>query len=119
MSVIVDPNPHLVFEPRSGADFKPVDIAIPGLAGHQDELSFFSESRATVREACGNAACRAEVLISSSLLPNNSIMRIVQSATIECLHETCPLVDPPSSNDNEPLVPVPNPPTLKAHAEVA
>ncbi len=126
-----DGAPHITYTPRSGADFKPVDIIIPPLETIRyttddvmrpdlavekvsDEVRFRAEAEAKVRDCCGAAICKANVNLAVSGLVGQPNLRIVAGATLNCDMPSCPLIDPPESGDRETLSPVPNPPALAA-----
>jgi len=110
---------RLTFNPRLGADFEPLDIPIPVITNLTGEANFTAAVQEAVQEACGAVACKPHVLLrcgSASFSPVS--FRNIRDGNIYCSNPECPLIDPPTPDDSEPLVPAPKPPALQARAEV-
>lgn len=131
-----DGKPHITLKPGPGFNFEDVDVVVPPLlkltgVNSLDPEVIIEAHRKTaefrltdtldqaVKTSCGNGPdlCGGSTRINCADLPDR-LRRFVVGASLTCNRVDCPLGNPPGSEDNEPLVPTPTPPSLSAHAEI-
>jgi len=129
-----DGTPHVSFKPRAGVDFEELDVAIPPLVKRSGQLTldellnpdvvrdptiqgFRDELTVHIRKHCGSTACAGEAHVYAASLVNVPDELQLTEASIYCESKECPLIDPPTSGDREPRLPLPPAPSLEATAD--
>ncbi len=119
MHIEACPDPTVSFEPRPSASFSPIEVPIPRIRNSAEEKSFANQVEDRVREACGSTACVGSVsLVSTNHPPFNGDDWIVQTATIRCESDKCPLIDPGEAGDREPRLPAPPSPAMASELSI-
>jgi len=122
--VVSDGSSRLEFTPRPEADFEPISLAIPAMPKFDRLVNFAKRLDGVMKAHCGERKkCASSIRLTTKTKIDNGatppcMSIFVEGATIRCTKQGCPLNEPPSSNDNEPFMPAPVPPSLVAHAEV-
>lgn len=112
MTVLYNPR-RLVFTPE--ADFTDIELVVPEIRSFDQQMSF----RQRVGEVVAASCCHGEKCDSYTRIDAAFGIGpiLIKGAVIRCTKDTCPLREPPASNDNEPLIPTPTPPELEAYAD--